>query len=114
MILTADEVKIILHDLSTAIDESDFCYLNEDQVFQLKNINGVCYFFDKQNYKCKIYEIRPKGCQFYPLIYDVDKKRCRLDKDCPNPQLIYQDLDSISEKCKHVRDYLRNELNLKI
>ena len=114
MILSADEIKIILHDSSIAIEESDFCYLNENQFYQLKNINGVCYFFDKQNYKCKIYKIRPKGCQFYPLVYDVDKKKCVLDRDCPNPRLIYQDQDSIFKTCKHVKEYLKKELELKI
>lgn len=114
MILTVNEIKMILHDLNDTIEASDFCYLNKDDYYQLKNIHGACYFFDKQNYKCKIYKNRPKGCRFYPLIYDVDKKRCVFDKDCPNPQLIYQDRDSIFKTCQHVKEYLKNELDIDI
>jgi len=114
MILTANEIYVILNHYSSDIEASDFCNLNEDEFYQLKNINGVCYFFDKQNYKCKIYKIRPKGCQFYPLIYDVDKKRCVMDKDCPNPQLIYRDQTSIFKACQQVKEYLKNELTFDI
>ena len=114
MILTANEISIILHDFNSPLEASDFCFLNKDNFYQLKNIQGVCFFFDKQTYKCKIYKIRPKGCQFYPLVYDVDKKKCIFDKDCPNPQLIYQDQDSIFKTCQHIKEYLSNELNIDI
>ncbi|MBD3227713.1 MAG: hypothetical protein GF329_05955 [Candidatus Lokiarchaeota archaeon] len=47
---------------------------------KLKNINGFCYFYEKKTKKCIIYENRPLGCRFYPVI--LFDNECIIDKDC--------------------------------
>jgi Fe-S-cluster containining protein len=66
---------------SLGYNEKDFYYRNSDDFYKLKNINGQCYFL-KEN-KCEIYDHRPQGCRYYPIIYDLDLKKAILDEDCP-------------------------------
>ena len=61
--------------------KEDFCFLDEDGFFKLKNIDNECFFL--KNNRCSIYEHRPQGCKFYPIIFDVDKKKPALDDECP-------------------------------
>jgi len=74
---------------SQGFNQKDFCFKNEEGFFQLKNISGECFFL-KDN-KCQIYDIRPTGCRFYPIIFDLDKNKAVLDDECPL-------VDTISEK----------------
>jgi len=47
----------------------------------LKNVNGRCFFLKGENpYRCILYPNHPTGCKFYPLIFDMDRNRCMLDK----------------------------------
>jgi Fe-S-cluster containining protein len=112
MFISENEIKIILKKLKDKITPSDFCFLNADGFYQLKNVNGVCYFFNTRKCRCTIYEFRPKGCQFYPLVYDTYKRACDIDKDCPNPQLIYPNKNLILNTCQRLKSYLKNELEL--
>ena len=114
MFISENEIKVILKKLKVEINPSDFCFLNTDGFYQLKNVNGICYFFNKQECRCRIYEFRPKGCQFYPLVYDTYKRECDIDKDCPNPKLIYPHKNSILNTCLRLKNYLKNELELDI
>ncbi|MBD3193099.1 MAG: YkgJ family cysteine cluster protein [Candidatus Heimdallarchaeota archaeon] len=59
----------------------DFCYLDEQGFYRLRNVNGVCFFL--KNRKCSIYEHRPIGCRFYPIIFDFENDQAILDLDCP-------------------------------
>lgn len=114
MFISENEIKVILQELGGEIKFSDFCFLNAEGFYQLKNVNGVCFFFNKHKCKCTIYEFRPKGCRFYPLVYDTYKKECNIDKDCPNPRLIYPDKKSILNTCHKLKGYLKAELELDI
>ncbi len=114
MFISESEIKTILQKLKREVKSSDFCFLNKDGFYQLKNVKGACYFFNKHNCTCKIYGIRPKGCQYYPLVYDTYKKICDIDKDCPNPQLVYPNKDSILGTCIRLKDYLKSELEVDI
>ena len=113
MFISENEIKLILQNLKE-VKTSDFCFLNADGFYQLKNVNGVCYFFIKHKCRCSIYNFRPKGCQFYPLVYDTYKRACDIDKDCPNPRLIYPDKNSIVNTCQKLKNYLKSELDLDI
>ncbi|MCK4896020.1 MAG: YkgJ family cysteine cluster protein, partial [Candidatus Heimdallarchaeota archaeon] len=42
----------------------------KDGFMALRNIDNHCIFL--KNKMCSIYEIRPQGCRFYPLIYDIN------------------------------------------
>ena len=47
----------------------------------LKNVNGVCYFFDTKSNSCKVYEKRPEGCRYYPVIYCLDEGKPIIDEE---------------------------------
>ncbi len=52
-----------------------------DGVRVLRNVNGHCFFLE--NGRCSIYKHRPEGCKFYPVIYDVERKRAVVHDFCP-------------------------------
>jgi hypothetical protein len=81
-----------------------------DGLLQLKNVDGNCVFFDPTSKLCKIYSIRPQGCRFYPLIYDIDENNCVLDQDCPRPELFFPDQDSIVATCEKIVKFLENQV----
>ena len=115
MIVSKEEIKVILSN-SMLINQNlqDFIYKNKEGYFQLKNRDGHCYFFDKVSKTCKIYDIRPQGCRFYPLIYDQEKKNCILDQDCPHNHLFYQDPKDLKTICRELRNFLRMKLKIKV
>ncbi len=52
-----------------------------DGVRVLRNVDGKCYFL--KNGLCSIYEHRPLGCRFYPVIYDVERRKAVVHDFCP-------------------------------
>lgn len=47
----------------------------------LENVNGACVFLE--NGLCSIYEYRPLGCRFYPVIFDEERNCAIMDEFCP-------------------------------
>ena len=45
---------------------------------RLSNVDGRCYFLGEVG--CTVYEDRPTGCRFYPLV--LDNGRVVVDPDC--------------------------------
>ena len=80
MILTQDDLQLIENQ---GFDRKDFCLTRAqaDGFWQLKNVNGRCFFLSKAG-RCSIYEFRPKGCRFYPLIVDLELNQVVVDDDC--------------------------------
>ena len=91
-----------------------FCYIGKDGYMQLRNEDHHCYFYDETTRKCNIYEIRPQGCKFYPLIYDMNKNECTFDEDCPKSSLLYPDKSEIKKACSEIKHYLKNQLKIEI
>lgn len=60
---------------------SDFA-VRSPQGWRLRNVNGKCFFLEGN--KCKIYRFRPYGCRLYPLVYDQNNGKIRLDNLCPH------------------------------
>lgn len=52
----------------------------KDGFMALRNIDNHCIFL--KNKICSIYEIRPQGCKFYPLIYDFNIDDFAIDNLC--------------------------------
>lgn len=73
----------------------------EDGFFQLRNRNGYCCFYDPETKTCRVYEQRPEGCRFYPIIYDVRRHRCVVDRDCPSRETVTK--EEINRVCSEVR-----------
>jgi Fe-S-cluster containining protein len=113
MILSQQDIKIIISNLPN-IKRQDFTFKNINEQYQLKNIEGHCFFFDFPNRECKIYKLRPQGCRFYPLIYDFNKKDCRLDDDCPRNNLFYNDNKTLRRSCQNLKSFLKTQLNIKL
>ncbi|GAG77984.1 unnamed protein product, partial [marine sediment metagenome] len=70
MILSKNDFENIIKNSTKYSHKEDFVFKNKDGFFQLKNINEHCVFFDIPSKQCEIYDYRPKGCKFYPLIFD--------------------------------------------
>jgi Fe-S-cluster containining protein len=78
--------------------------------FQLKNLDEHCIFLLPKTNTCKIYSFRPKGCLFYPMIYDLEKDQCVLDEDCPHKNLFYSNSSIFRETCKGLRNWVKKDL----
>jgi Fe-S-cluster containining protein len=46
---------------------------------RLRNIEGRCYFLEPDG--CSVYEDRPAGCRFYPLVADM-RGQVKVDPGC--------------------------------
>ena len=56
-------------------------FLEEKEGFMtLKNIDKQCFFL--KDGLCSIYDNRPYGCRFYPLIYDFELDEFIIDNLC--------------------------------
>ncbi|TFF97844.1 MAG: YkgJ family cysteine cluster protein [Promethearchaeota archaeon] len=77
--------------------------LIENGYLRLKNIKGHCYFYNLENRKCIIYENRPLGCRFYPLV--LNQNTCEIDEECS----CYEENKKIEipkEICKKLKKYV--------
>jgi Fe-S-cluster containining protein len=113
MILSNSDTESIMKNSPKILIKEDFAFINKDGFFQLKNVKNHCIFLDFPLKQCKIYEYRPQGCRFYPLIFNFQEKKCIFDKDCPRSNLFYQKNTELKSKCKNLRRFLIQELGLK-
>ena len=114
MILSEEDIILILNGASFNLKREDFIEMNNDGFFQLKNVKGFCFFFEPSTKLCRIYKLRPQGCNFYPLIYDFDTSKCVLDVDCPRPNLFYETSRKANKTCLKIKKYLNQQLNLNV
>jgi len=80
-----------------------FAYLRDGYRY-LKNKGRYCTFLNHAR-RCSIYDIRPQGCRFYPIIFNPYLNKCVIDKDCTNKDNISTEL--ITEKCQELRAFIR-------
>ncbi|MEJ2240584.1 MAG: YkgJ family cysteine cluster protein [Candidatus Bathyarchaeota archaeon] len=78
MELSADDIKRIEEN---GFRSEEFTIQN-DGLNQLRNNNGYCYFYNQTDNKCKIYEIKPIGCNIYPVVY-LENQGVIVDDLCP-------------------------------
>jgi Fe-S-cluster containining protein len=109
MELSKSDIELIEKSNPFGWNSDQFCEL-KDNLHVLKNINGHCIFLHPQNNQCVIYENRPTGCRYYPLIYDIDKDRCVLDSDCPQREKFYRHASDRTQMCKNLRKWVHAEL----
>ena len=115
MVVSEQDIELILKNNSLKdLKKQDFIFRSKEGYSQLKNIGDHCYFFDVASKSCSIYENRPQGCRFYPLIYDIEKKNCVIDTDCPRNYLFYQNPKDLKVICNDLRKFLREQLKLEI
>jgi len=114
MLLSQQDIDLIIQNFPKEINKEDFVFKNQDGFFQLKNLEKYCIFFDSFSNKCTIYEYRPQGCNFYPLIYDFTQNKCIFDKDCPRTNLFYKYKQDLKIACQNLKIFLKKQLNMKI
>ncbi len=91
-------------------DRKDFLVRVTDGFCELKNVDGNCYFYDLDSKKCIIYENRPEGCRYYPIIYDARKRKCIVDKDCPSEETVTRaEIRKICHKVRRLVETLQQE-----
>ncbi|MFW9879601.1 MAG: YkgJ family cysteine cluster protein [Candidatus Thorarchaeota archaeon] len=114
MILSQQDIKLIKINNSYNLRNQDFVFKNSNEQFQLKNFGGNCVFFNYYAKNCNIYKFRPIGCRFYPLIFDINEHKCRLDQDCPRNNLFYKNTQDLKVACQKLKNFLKKKLKLKI
>ena len=114
MILSKNNVEKIMKNSPKKLQKKDFVLVNKEGFFQLKNIRDHCVFFDSPSKLCKIYDYRPQGCEFYPLIYNIQNNNCIFDRDCPRTNLFYQDKERLRKMCNNLKDFLKESFKMKL
>ena len=114
MILSQNDIKLIMQNHPNFIKKKEFAFMKNNKQYQLKNKNGHCIFFDPSLKTCRIYEYRPQGCKFYPLIFDLNHNICKFDEDCPRTILFYKDKEKLKTTCQDLKRYLKTELEIEI
>lgn len=114
MTISQQDIELIKTNYPNNIREHDFVSKNKIKQFKLKNVEGHCVFLDSLFKTCNIYKYRPQGCRFYPLIYDINEKRCKLDVDCPRKDLFYKDKQNFKLTCQDLKIFLKKQLNMSI
>ncbi|MFX1398406.1 MAG: YkgJ family cysteine cluster protein [Promethearchaeota archaeon] len=112
MPISIQDISRILENVDYRIEINDFSLKSEEGYYQLRNIDNRCFFFDIAEKKCSIYEFRPRGCMFYPLVFDLEKNKCILDDICPRKDLFVEKKDKIKRKCLNLKNFLKNELEI--
>lgn len=77
MVLTYQDIK----NIQKIGYNQDYFVIEHNGWLQLKNHNDRCIFHNGKH--CTIYHHRPKGCIFYPIVYNKDIKSVILDNECP-------------------------------
>lgn len=110
MLLSSKDIARIKKNNPKHLKIANFVRKTEEGFNQLKNVKGYCVFFDRAAKMCTIYDVRPQGCRFYPLIYDSDKKLCVLDHECPRPKLFYPNKKYHVKTCKKIVRFLEKQV----
>jgi len=114
MILSQNDINSITHNHQSNIKVKAFAFINNSKQYQLKNKKGHCVFLEPSSKICTIYEYRPQGCKFYPLIFDLNRNICKFDDDCPRTILFYKNKEKLKTTCQDLKRYLKTELEIEI
>ena len=100
--------------------EIEACTVPSDQypwLRVLKNAGGQCYFLegprqDDGTYACALYPDHPAGCKSYPLIYDVDRNRCIIEKKYCKQWREFRFMADDEACCQELERVLRDEMHV--
>ena len=87
----------------------EFCEI-QNEYYTLKNSDGHCIFLNPNKNLCNIYDYRPQGCRFYPMLYDPSNNQCLLDDECPHRHKFYHYKPEYQNTCKKLRKWYNSEL----
>ena len=107
MTLTREDVERIE---ALGYNRTDFLVRVMAGFCELNNVDGFCYFYDRETKECRIYEDRPEGCKYYPNIYDMRRKKCIIDRDCPSGETVTrEEVRKVCHKVRKLVETLRQE-----
>ena len=112
MPLSESDIELIIANSLKNLKQEDFAKKKNEDYFQLKNINGHCFFLDDQSKLCKIYATRPQGCRFYPIIFDFNRDQCVFDEECPRTDLFQLMGIEFKQNCNRIKQFIRDELKI--
>ncbi|MFW9990483.1 MAG: YkgJ family cysteine cluster protein [Candidatus Odinarchaeota archaeon] len=64
-----------------------------------ENDRCQCFFLDTNSH-CSIYRIRPQGCRYYPVIWDLDNRIAVLHEYCPYREDFKTQVQQVSERVR--------------
>ena len=89
---------------------TDYSHKVKGGFCELKNVDGHCYFYDPSSKDCRIYEARPEGCRWFPVVYHYAKRKCVGDNDCPaSATLTRTAIRKVCHKVRRLVEELRRE-----
>ncbi|MFW9944354.1 MAG: YkgJ family cysteine cluster protein [Candidatus Sifarchaeia archaeon] len=107
MTVTREDVKRI-NALGYA--KQDYLIKGPAGFCELKNIDGFCFFYDSDYMTCRIYDERPDGCRWYPVIYDAKKRKCMADTECPAAATVTRDrIRKVNHRVRALVETLKQE-----
>jgi len=83
--------------------QEEFCEIGPDGIPRLVNVDGYCYFFDREIGRCREYASRPLGCALYPVNLTEDGEAV-MDEICPEWRSITK--EELAEKGVRLRKLL--------
>ena len=103
MLLSASDIQRINQKTSFSVNEYSFVDNFGHRTLKNKEINDrlQCFFLDEHG-ECTIYEIRPKGCQYYPIIWDMNIQEAVTDDYCPHHQKFDNQIPRIIESLQQL------------
>jgi Fe-S-cluster containining protein len=60
-----------------------FSVTDRDGVTRLRNVDRRCYFYDRGETQCRVYNERPLGCYIYPVVFS-EADGIVIDELCSN------------------------------
>ncbi len=94
MLLSKKDIKRLE---KIGFSEKQFVIFDKYGYAQLRNREGYCFFYDRLNHKCSVYNDRPAGCRVYPVILDEDIGII-LDNICESRKSITQSEKNLNGK----------------
>jgi hypothetical protein len=88
----------------TSHSHEEFSYIDKHGFRRLRNIKGICFFYDTLEKRCRAYKFRPLGCRIYPVIYS-EAEGVIVDWICPMKDTI--STREIKTKTKKLTDLLQ-------
>ena len=103
MLLSASDIQRINQKTSFSANEYSFVDNFGHRTLKNKESNDrlQCFFLDEHG-ECTIYEIRPNGCQYYPIIWDMNIQEATTDDYCPHHQKFDDQIPRIIESLQQL------------
>ena len=98
MLLSASDIQRINEKTDFPVNDYSFVDRFGHRTLKNREVNDrlQCFFLDEKG-ECKIYDIRPEGCQYYPIIWDMNIQEAITDDYCPHHQKFDDDVPRIDK-----------------